>query len=169
VYELTLLRSCELVVRQGLVSSLTIVATIMINLGEIEGLTRRILLKPDMMVITNTRMVLLEVSVVYELHREGEVASLRGVRRDKMNKYEITKRVLAARFGKPVYIRTLIVVCRGGWMATNNKLFKELGVSFSVLDRNAFVGRAFWGSILTFNRFLHHTKEPLFERLVRID
>ena len=132
--------------------------TITIDPGEIEGLTRRILLKPDV-VITNTRIVILEVSVVYESHRVGEIDPLRRVRREKMNKYDILKRVLAARFGKPVSIRTLIVGCRGGWLATNNKLFKDLGVSFSVLDRNACVERAVWGSILTFNRFLHHTRE----------
>lgn len=133
--------------------------------GEVDGLANRVLLKPDILVHTNTQIVVLEISVVYEHHRAGEYDSLRRVRRDKLNKYDILRKVLAARFGKPVAIRTLIVGCRGGWLASNNKLFRDLALSFTRLDKEACVEKAVRGSLRTFGRFLHHTREPLIRDL----
>lgn len=133
--------------------------------GETPRTISRQTLKPDLTVITPTQILLIEVSVVYENKRVNEAGSLHRVRRDKKSKYEPLRKVLSTRLGKPVVIRTLIVGCRGGWIASNNKVFNGSGVSLTRLDREVCVEKAIWGSITVYHRFLNRTRQPLVRHL----
>jgi len=129
--------------------------------GEAEGIILAHELRPDIAVIREDRIVIIEVSVVYEAERGTDDNTLKLVRRDKLSKYEPLKRVLAARFNRRCEVQTLIVGCRGGWLATNNKVFHGTGVPFTEHDKNCCVERAVRGSLITFRRFHGRTFEPL--------
>lgn len=110
-------------------------------------------LRPDLAVTTSDRIVLIEVSVVYESGNNRLNNSLALIRRRKLDKYRPLKRVLFNRTGKQVFIKPLIVGCRGGWLKANNTIFNQLGVHLTDLDKQAIVERAVRGSLVTFNRF----------------
>ena len=134
---------------------------VMMQPGEVSGVVTASELRPDLAVILDDKIVVIEVSVVYEAEKGTNDNSLKLVRRDKLTKYEPLRRVLAARFERPCQVHTLIVGCRGGWLASNNKVFQGLGVPFSELDQNSCVERAVRGSLITFRRFHARTLEPL--------
>ena len=133
--------------------------------GEMPRVISRQTLKPDLTVITPTQVLLIEVSVVYESKRDNELGSLQRIRRDKTLKYEPLRKVLSRRLGKPIVVRTLIAGCRGGWLASNNKVFSGSGTSFTRLDREVCAEKATWGSILVYHRFLNRTRQPLVRHL----
>lgn len=128
---------------------------------EVPGLTHKKIQRPDLVVILPDRVVIIEVSVVYEYDGGRLENSLQRIRRAKHAKYEPLRKVLAARFARRCAVRSLIVGCRGGWLASNNKLFADMGTSFTELDKNACVERAVRGSLIVFKRFAGRTREPL--------
>lgn len=133
--------------------------------NEIPGQRTNQLVRPDMVVITKDRVVIIEVSVVFE-YDDHALNSLEQVHRDKCNKYKGLCKVLAKRFDRTCKIKTMIVGCRGGWLASNDKVFADLGTpKLSDLDRNSLVERAVRGSIITYKRFFAETREPLIQDL----
>lgn len=149
--------------RQGETSDTEILieSSFKILANEIPGQRTDQLVKPDLVVITTDRVVIIEVSVVFE-YDDHALNSLEQVHRDKCNKYKGLCKVLAQRFDRTCKIKTMIVGCRGGWIASNDKVFADLGTpKLSDLDRNSLVERAVRGSIITYKRFFAATREPL--------
>lgn len=134
------------------------------NTGDDGEIQSRTVQRPDIAIFTPQRIVLVEVSVVYE-HEDRGSDSLRRIRSEKFNKYKTLCKVLAGRFGRRCELRTVIVGCRGGWLTSNNKVFKNLGLKLSPLDREACVQRAVRGSIICYRRFFNRVKEPLIRHL----
>lgn len=117
--------------------------------------------RPDISVTMSDKIILYEVSVVYEAERGACDNTLKQIRRAKLHKYRQLQRALECRENKPVFIRPLIVGSRGGWIASNNKVLVDCGVKFTQHDRNCCVERAIRGSIITYRRFIFRTREPL--------
>lgn len=117
-------------------------------------------LRPDLAVILDDRIVLIEVSVVFETIY-GHESSLEKMRREKCRKYGVLLQALRRRTGKRCSINTLIVGCRGGWLKSNNDLFKGLGLELTKLDQNSLVERAVRGSLIVFSRFCGRTSERI--------
>lgn len=112
-------------------------------------------LRPDLAVITRDKVIVIEVSVVYEPN------SLEIIRHRKLDKYKPLRKVLQARFNRSVRINTLIVGCRGGWIKSNNAVLRWTGATLTEQDKNCLVERAVRGSLITYARFVNRTYEPL--------
>lgn len=170
VKEYLVSRLKDMTQRQGATSDTEILVekSFTIEANEIPGQRTNQLVKPDMVVITPNRVVIIEVSVVFE-YDDHALSSLEQVHRDKCNKYKGLCKVLAKRFDRTCKIKTMIVGCRGGWIASNDKVFADLGTAkLTDLDRNSLVERAVRGSIITYKRFFAETREPLIQDLSRM-
>lgn len=139
---------------------------VVIEPGEVEGFTGRRTLRPDIAVINNDCITLIEVSVVYENELLADRSTLRHIYREKLRKYSVLRSVFANRSeGRRCVVRPFIVGCRGGWLRSNDRVFNGLGVPFTEHDRNCCVERAVRGSLIAYRRFLARTNAPLLQHL----
>lgn len=126
-------------------------------------------LRPDLTVESSSHVALIEVSVVFEStygHQNLEhEASLERVRLEKLAKYDKLRKQIQTASGKKCNINTLIVGCRGGWLKSNEKVLDGVGPKLTDLDMNSLVERAVRGSLITYGRFIHATREPLVKML----
>lgn len=128
----------------------------------IEGRNRANLQRPDLAVFTNTKVILIEVSVVYEYDKNTEEDSLSRVRREKYLKYrDRAARAITRDTGLCCKVRTCIVGARGGWLNSNNAIFKDFGARLSPLDKNAIVEKAVRGSLIAYKNFIRATRIPV--------
>lgn len=129
------------------------------------GCHRTQLLRPDISLEHKNVTYLFEVSVVYEAEvRNGyDSNTLKKIRREKLAKYKPLAQHIVSTSASPDHkciVRPLIVGCRGGWLASNNKILHGLD-RLTQLDRNCLVERAVRGSVITYRRFNHGTREAL--------
>lgn len=123
--------------------------------------------QPDITVVCQDRIVLIEVSIVYESwNTTRTMDSLSSIRQVKLNKYNPIRGHVSEHWGdRPVHINTMIVGVRGGWIPSNNHCFNGInGLRLSKADANIIVERAVRYSLEAWKHFIGSVYKSLFLR-----
>lgn len=112
--------------------------------------------RPDITIVCKDKVILLEVSIVYEgWKRDKSETTLEIIRKEKLEKYNKIKDVVKREHGKnSVKVRTMILGCRGGWLRTNKDCFKDIkGLKLDKMNANILVERAVIKSLEIYKTF----------------